>query len=207
MKKTALVTVILLLCHCMTGLAQRAAAQPERHFPRISIYSNLAHDFALIPNLGVQVGVFDDWSVSLSWNHSWWGGEGHSWKVYGPELTVRRYFSGRNADRSYTGHHAGLYTQVITYDIQRRGGTGYLGGEPGGNLFDGANWGTGLEYGYTFRLNRQLDLDLSIGLGYFGGKYYSYEYTGGQYIWQSTAHRNYWGPTRLGVTLIWNLPL
>ena len=199
MKKTALLSVIFLLCHTLTGKAQCA----EPHFPPISLYTNAAYDAALIPNAGVQVGFSKGWTLGLSWNGSWWGGVGHSWKVYGPELTVRRYFSGAE----YIGHHAGLYTQLITYDIQRRGGTGYLGGEPGGNLFDGANWGIGLEYGYTFRLTDQLDLDLSIGLGYFGGKYYTYEYMGGQYIWQSTARRNYWGPTRLGVTLYWNLPL
>ena len=202
MKKTARIAVILLLCHMMAGMSFRAAAQSSGRFPPISVYSNLAYDAALIPNAGVQVGFSDVWSVSLAWNGSWWGGEGRSWKVYGPELTARRYFG-----PLYTGHHAGVYTQLITYDIQRRDGTGYLGGEPGGNLFDGANWGIGLEYGYTFRLTDRLDLDLSIGLGYFGGKYYTYEYMGGQYIWQSTARRNYWGPTRLGVTLYWNLPL
>lgn len=202
MKKTALASVILLLCHVMAGLCQCADRQPNRPFPPIGVYTNVAYDAALIPNLGVQVGLPQGWAVSVSWNGSWWGGEGRSWKVYGPEFTVRRYL-----DPLYIGHHAGLYTQVLTYDIQRRGRTGYLGGEPGGHLFDGANWGIGLEYGYTFRLTPQLDLDLSLGLGYFGGKYYTYEYMGGQYVWQSTARRNYWGPTRLGVTLYWNLPL
>ena len=202
MKKTARIAVILLLCHMMAGMSFRAAAQSSGRFPPISVYSNLAYDAALIPNAGVQVGFSDVWSVSLAWNGSWWSGEGRSWKVYGPELTARRYFA-----PGFVGHHAGVYTQLITYDIQRRDGTGYLGGEPGGNLFDGANWGIGLEYGYTFRLTDQLDLDLSIGLGYFGGKYYTYEYMGGRYMWQTTAHRNYWGPTRLGISLYWNLPL
>ena len=199
MKKTALASVILLLCHSLAGNCQCADSQA----PPFSLYTNLTYDAALVPNLGVQVAFSEVWTVNACWNGSWWGGAGHSWKFYGPELTVRRYF----APQQFIGHHAGLYTQLLTYDIQLRGKTGYLGGEPGGHLLDGAHWGLGAEYGYTFRLNDQLSLDLSIGLGYLGGKYYTYQYEGGQYIWLSTARRNYWGPTRVGVTLYWKLPL
>lgn len=200
MKKTALVFVVFILCHWMTGMEMCAVAQSKQPSPSVSLYTNLAYDAALVPNVGVQVGFPQGWAVSAAWNGSWWGGAGHSWRIYGPELTVRRYFSDR-----YLGHHAGLYGQMLTYDVQMKGHTGYLGGEPGGNLFDRANWGIGAEYGYTFRLTQRLDLDLSIGLGYFGGKYYTYEYLGGQYVWQTTARRNFFGPTRVGVTLYWNL--
>ena len=200
MKKTALASVIFLLCLCLTGMEMCAVAQSKQSSPSVSLYTNLAYDAALVPNVGVQVGLPQGWAVSAAWNGSWWGGAGHSWRIYGPELTVRRYFSDR-----HLGHHAGLYGQMITYDVQFKGHTGYIGGEPGGNLFDRANWGIGAEYGYTFRLTERLDLDLSIGLGYFGGKYYTYEYLGGQYVWQTTARRNFFGPTRVGVTLYWNL--
>lgn len=219
MKKTALVSVIFLLCHILTGKSQSA----NTSFPPVSLYTNIAYDAALIPNIGVQVALPKGWTIGLSWDGSWWGGEGHSWKVYGPELTARWYFANGNANNTvnvnanvnknapapqpYTGHHIGFFTHALTYDIQRWGGTGYLGGEPGGHLFDGANWIVGAEYGYTFRLTSQLDLDLSVGLGYFGGKYYTYQYEGGQYIWLTTARRNYWGVTRVGVTLYWNIPL
>lgn len=232
MKNAALISVVFVLCHWLAGGEVCATAQSKQHFPTVSIYSNLAYDAALVPNLGVQVGLPKGWTVSAAWNGSWWSGEGHSWKIYGPEITARWYFSGlisshsggaisRESDSTFghcssrgsshanlfTGHHVGLYLQALTYDVQLKGHTGYLGGEPGGNLFDRAHWGVGVEYGYTFRLTKQLDLDLSIGLGYLGGKYYTYEYVGGQYVWQATAHRNYFGPTRLGVTLYWNIPL
>ena len=200
MKKTALASVIFLLCLCLTGMEMCAVAQSKQPSPSVSLYTNLAYDAALVPNVGVQVGLPQGWTVSAAWNGSWWGGAGHSWRIYGPELTVRRYFSDW-----HLGHHAGLYGQMLTYDVQMKGHTGYIGGEPGGNLFDRANWGIGAEYGYTFRLTERLDLDLSIGLGYFGGKYYTYEYLGGQYVWQTTARRNFFGPTRVGVTLYWNL--
>lgn len=177
------------------------AAQTAVKTPRVSVYTNLAYDLALVPNVGVQVGLGHDWAVSARWNGSWWSSPGNYWRIYGPELTVRRYFPGKK----HPGHHAGVYGQMLTYDIELRSGKGYLGGEPRGNLFDGANWGAGLEYGYTFALTRRLHLDLSLGLGYFGGKYYTYEPMGGQYIWLSTERQNYWGPTRLEVSLYWNL--
>ena len=171
--------------------------------PRLSVYSNLAYDLALVPNLGLQVGLGGNWAVSARWDGSWWSKPGNYWRIYGPELTVRRYFPGKK----HLGHHAGVYGQLLTYDIELRSGKGYMGGEPGGNIFDGANWGAGLEYGYTFNLTRRLHLDLSLGLGYFGGKYYTYEPMGGQYIWLSTEYQNYWGPTRLEITLYWNILL
>ena len=207
MKKTALASVIFLLCLCLTGMEMCAVAQSKQPSPSVSLYTNLAYDAALVPNVGVQVDLPKGWAVSAAWNGSWWSGEGRSWKIYGPELTARWYFSG---DQSRTrprhpGHHMGLYGQALTYDIQFPGKTGYMGGEPGGNLFDKAHWGVGAEYGYTFRLAERLSLDLSIGLGYMGGKYYTYEFEGGQYIWQTTERRSYWGPTRLGVTLYWHL--
>lgn len=207
MKKTALASVIFLLCLCLTGMEMCAIAQSKQSSPSVSLYTNLAYDAALVPNVGVQVGLPQGWAVSAAWNGSWWGGEGHSWRIYGPELTARWYFSGTAPGTSpgNPGHHVGLYLQALTYDVQFKGHTGYIGGEPGGNLFDRANWGIGAEYGYTFRLTERLDLDLGIGLGYFGGKYYTYEYLGGQYVWQTTARRNFFGPTRVGVTLYWNL--
>lgn len=201
MRKTALISVILLLCHFVAGSCVCAVAQNVRDLPSVSLYTNLAYDAALVPNVGVQVDLPKGWAVSAAWNGSWWSGEGRSWKIYGPELTVRWYLK----KTCHIGHHAGLYGQMLTYDIQFPGKTGYLGGEPGGNLFDRAHWGIGAEYGYMFRLTSRLGLDLSIGLGYLGGKYYTYEYLGGQYVWQTTARRNYFGPTRLGVTLYWNL--
>ena len=51
------------------------------------------------------------------------------WRIYGGELAVRRYFGRRAAEKPLTGHHAGVYGQMLTYDFQN-GGRGYMGGVP-----------------------------------------------------------------------------
>ena len=203
MRRTAIISVLTILCFFSGGILPEAGAQTKGKVPRLSVYSNLAYDLALVPNVGIQVGLGSGWALSARWDGIWWSKPGNYWRLYGPELTVRRYFPGKK----HPGHHAGLYGQLLTYDFELRGGKGYLGGEPGGNFFDGANWGAGVEYGYTFGLSRRLHLDLSLGLGYFGGKYYTYQPMGGQYIWLTTERRRYWGPTRLEVSLYWNLIL
>ena len=103
-----------------------------------------------------------------------------------------------------TGHHLGIYGQVLTYDFEA-GGRGYMGGEPGGTLFDRANFAGGVEYGYSLPVARRLNLDFTLGIGYMGGKYYEYKPIDDCYVWQATKQRHYFGPTKLEVSLVWLL--
>ena len=93
---------------------------------------------------------------------------------------------------------------MLTYDFET-GGRGYMGGEPGGTLFDRANFAGGVEYGYSLPVGRRLNLDFTIGVGYMGGKYYEYKPIDDCYVWQATKQRHYFGPTKLEVSLVWLL--
>ena len=108
----------------------------------------------------------------------------------------------RAAEKPLTGHHAGVYGQWVTYDFET-GGCGQMGGEPGGDIWDRASFGVGLEYGYALPIGRRLNLDFVAGLGYLGGTYYEYEPEDDCYVWQATKKRRYVGPTKLEVTLMW----
>jgi hypothetical protein len=46
-------------------------------------------------------------------------------------------------------------------------------------------------------------MDFTLGAGYFGGKYYEYVPLDGCYVWQCTKKRNWVGPTKLEVSLVW----
>lgn len=87
---------------------------------------------------------------------------------YGGDVTVRKWLGKKAEEKPLTGHHIGVYGQVLTYDFET-GGRGYMGGEPGGSLFDRANFVGGIEYGYALPVARRLNLDFSIGIGYMGG--------------------------------------
>ena len=78
-----------------------------------------------------------------------------------------------------------------------------MGGKPGGDIFDRANYAFGVEYGYSLPIARRLNLDFNIGIGYWGGTHLEYKPVDGCYVWQNTRRRHYFGPTRAEVSLVW----
>ncbi len=176
---------------------------------RVLVYSNLLYDFGLLPNIGTVLHLGSGWAVDARWGYTWLSNnEKHFyWRAYGGEFAVRKYLDGPSDDgrgpwRSLTGHHFGIYGQFFTYDVEL-GGHGQIGGEPNMNIFKNPQYGAGLEYGYTFPLSDCLNLDLSIGAGYVGGIYHEYEPFYDKYMWLTTYKRNWFGPTRVDVTLQW----
>ncbi len=187
--------------------AAEIAAQPvvpEGKPFYMSLKTNLLYDAALVPNLGAEFYVGRGWSLGGSWMYAWWKNDRRHnyWRIYGGELDVRRYFGRRAAEKPLTGHHVGLYGQMLTYDFER-GGKGCLGGKPGGTLWDKMSWGVGLEYGYALPIGRRLNLDFGIGVGYLGGEYWEYKPVDNHYVWQATKHRHWFGPTKAEVSLVW----
>lgn len=172
----------------------------------MSVKTNLLYDAVLVPNLGVEFYLGNDWSITANWMHAWWRHEiKHKyWRIYGGDLGVRKWFGRAAAEKPLTGHHAGIYGQMLTYDFEN-GGRGYMGGEPGGTILDKANYVGGLEYGYALPIGKRLNLDFVIGVGYMGGKYHEYVPIDGHYVWQVTKKRSWFGPTKAEVSLVWLL--
>ncbi len=162
--------------------------------PRWALKTNLLYDALLIPNIGIEYRFARRWSASVDYMHAWWScDEKHRyWRCYGGEVLVRRYFG----DRPFAGHHVGLYGMALTYDFE-------FGGK--GRQSDGFGYGGGVEYGYSLPVGRRLNIDFSIGLGYFGGRYKEYVPMDGCYVWQSTRRQHWFGPTRAEVSLVWIL--
>lgn len=116
--------------------------------------------------------------------------------MYGGDLGVRRYFGAASERKPLTGHHVGLYGQIITYDFEL-GHRGYLAPK--------WSWAAGVEYGVAMPIGRRLNIDLSVGLGYLHGKYYEYLPIDQCYVWQATKKRHWWGPTKVEASLVWLL--
>jgi hypothetical protein len=170
----------------------------------MGIKNNLVYDALGVPNIGAEFYLGKNFSIVGNWQYAWWSKDSKHryWRAYGGDLALRKWF-GKAANRKpLTGHHLGIYGQVLTYDIEK-GGKGYMGGEPGGNIFDRCNYGGGIEYGYSLPIARRLNIDFTLGVGYFGGKYYEYVPLDDCYVWQCTKKRNWIGPTKLEVSLVW----
>ncbi|MDE6785740.1 MAG: DUF3575 domain-containing protein, partial [Muribaculaceae bacterium] len=96
----------------------------------------------------------------------------------------------------------GLFAGVVTYDFELGKG-GIMGGIPRGTLWDRCNFISGIEYGYSLPVARRLNIDFSLAFGYMAGKYLKYEPKYGFYIWQSTHHLRWLGPTKAEISLVW----
>lgn len=171
-----------------------------------AIKTNALYDLLLVPNIGVEFGFGKNWSVGANWMYGWWKHDAKHWywRVYGGDLYVRRWLGKQAMQQALTGHHLGVYAQMLTYDFAT-GGRGYMGGKPGGNLWDKASYAAGIEYGYSLPVATSLNLDFSIGIGYMGGQYHEYIPMDDCYVWQTTKNRHWFGPTEAEVSLVWLL--
>ena len=136
--------------------------------------------------------------------YGWWNSNSKHryWRVYGGEIAVRKWLGRKAAEKPLTGHHLGVYGQLFTYDFEWNG-TGYMGGQPGKSLWNSPNYAAGVEYGYALPIGRRLNIDFTIGLGYWGGKYYTYNPLDDHYVWESTKNRHWFGPTKAEISLVW----
>jgi len=172
----------------------------------MSVKTNMLYDILALPNIGVEFYLGRNWSIAANWMYGWWNSDRHHryWRAYGGDIAVRKWI-GSAADRKpLTGHHVGAYGQILTYDFEF-GGKGQLGGEPGKPLWHNPSYAAGVEYGYTMPLTQRLNIDFTIGIGFFGGKYYEYEPIDNHYVWLSTKQRHWVGPTKAEISLVWLL--
>lgn len=164
----------------------------------MSLKTNLLADALAMPSLGAEFALGRKFSVAAQWHYGWWSNprEAFFWQSYGGDLSFRWWF-GRQADQKpLTGHHAGPYGQMLTYDF-----------EFGKNGIQAPEWNFagGVEYGYSLPLAPRLNMDFTIGIGYMGGTFMEYIPKGNQFIWQATKQRNWFGPTKAEISLVWLL--
>lgn len=186
-----------------------ALSEIDWHTPRkrpfsMNLHTNLLYDLAAMPNIGMEFYLGNNVSIAADWTYAWWSSNPRHryWRSYGGEATIRWWWGNAARQRRFTGHHIGIYGGVSTYDFEF-GDKGYLGGKPGGTLWDQPNINLGIEYGYSIPIASRLNLDFSAGLGYYGGKCYVYRPMGNLYLWEKTMIRRWYGPTRAAISLVW----
>lgn len=180
-----------------------AIEKPCRPF-YMGLKTNLLYDALLLPNIGAEFYIGKNFSLFGNWMYGWWDRDRshYYWRAYGGEVGARWWFGHKAHEKPLTGHHIGLYAGVVTYDFELGKG-GVMGGLPHGTLWDRCNVTGGFEYGYSFPVARRLNIDLTVGFGYIGGKYMKYEPADGFYVWQSTNNLHWFGPTKAEVSLVW----
>ena len=170
----------------------------------MDLHTNMLFDIAAVPNIGAEFYVGKNISVYGNWMYGWWDNDSRHryWRIYGGELGARWWFGGKAHAKPLTGHHIGLYGGLLTFDFEW-GGTGYMGGLPGGTLWDRSLVNAGIEYGYSLSVSNHLNIDFSVGLGYLGGHYIKYFPFDNEYYRQKEYKMQFFGPTKIEVSLVW----
>lgn len=189
-----------------TEVVMAASEKKESKPFCMAIKTNLLYDALLVSNIGAEFYLGRNWSVAGNWMYAWWKNDRkhNYWRTYGGDIGLRYWFGLKAKEKTLTGHHFGLYGQLFTYDFEL-GGRGYMGGKTGGTLWDKMNYAAGVEYGYSHPIARRLNLDFTLGIGYWGGTYHEYLPQDGHYVWQATKRRQWFGPTKTEISLVWLL--
>ncbi len=165
----------------------------------IHLRTNLLYDAALLPNAGVELSLGRRWTFLGEGTFNWLSNNNKHryWRVNSASLEARLWSGGVVSAILHRGHHFGVYAAVYRYDIEF-GGKGQQGD---------INYGGGLSYGYSAPIGRKLSLDFGLAVGYIGGKYTEYKPIDSHYVWQSESNRNYVGPTKVEISLVWHIEL
>ena len=164
----------------------------------MSVKTNMLYDAAIVPNIGVEFYLGQNFSIAGNWMYSWWKKDATAWywRTYGGDLAVRYWLGKAAKEKPLTGHHVGLYGQMLTYDFE-------VGNK--GLLADKWSWSVGAEYGYSLPVAKRLNIDFTVGAGFHWGIFEEYLPIDGHYVWQATKKRQYMGPTKLEISLVWLL--
>lgn len=168
----------------------------------LGIKTNLLHDALLLPNLAVEWYMGNKWSLTLEGNWSWWTFDRpiqNLWyhRIQTVGMEVKRWFK---SAYPLHGHALGVYSMVGNYDVRFFAENEYTKG-----YLSNLSWGAGVTYAYSLPIARRFNLEFALGVGYMGGRYYKYNYCTQHNHWaqQAAYNRNYVGPTRASVSLVW----
>lgn len=194
-----LVAIIMAVISVATTKAQeiyRVESAPAA----VQLRSNGLYDLALCPNIGIEIQTDLGLAWQLDYIGAWWNSPSRNrfFSNYAFQTEIRYYLASPKMTFPYTGHHVGLYGQMITYDFEF-GGKGYQSNDLS------KTWAIGAAYGYRIPLGKQFAADFTIGIGYLRSKYDVYEPYMGRYIRLNSKRLSYFGPTRLEASLIWNI--
>ena len=156
----------------------------------LSLRANLLRWATLTPDLGLEWRICPSWGIAVngswtSWSRSDKGRRYALWEV-APEV---RYYMGEKK-AFYLG--AMFKAGQFNYKLSETGRQGDL-------------MGGGITAGYQLRLNKALDLDFNLGLGYLNADYEKYEVIDGVRVRRGNGTKHWYGPINAGVTLVWKL--
>ena len=156
----------------------------------LSLRANLLRWAILTPDLGVEWRICPSWGIAVngSWTSWSWSDKDRRYALWEVAPEVRYYMGEKKA--WYLG--AMFKTGQFNYKLSETGKQGDL-------------MGGGITAGYQLRLNKALDLDFNLGLGYLNVDFEKYEVIDDVRVRRGNETKDWYGPINAGVTLVWKL--
>ena len=156
----------------------------------LSLRANLLRWATLTPDLGLEWRICPSLGIAVngSWTSWTWSDKDRRYALWEVAPEVRYYMGEKKAWYLGAMFKAGQFN----YKLSETGKQGDL-------------MGGGITAGYQLRLNKALNLDFSLGLGYLNADYEKYEVIDGVRVRKGSETKDWWGPINAGVTLVWKL--
>lgn len=165
---------------------------------RIAIKNNVLYDLTLTPNLGIEIGLEKKSTLYLSGSYNPFTFSDHKkfkhWLVQ-PEY---RYWLCEKFAGTFMGFHIhGGEFSVANLDLPFS-----FMSQLKDHRYEGYFYGGGISIGHQWILSKRWSLEAQLGIGYARIEYDKYECADcGPKL--KDSHYNYFGPTKVGVSLIY----
>lgn len=190
MKRRFLLLCVVLVC----AIGMYGQNKTEKlHLPVVALKTNALYWATTTPNLSLELGLARKLTLDILGTYNPWEFSGNKkvkhWLIQ-PELRLW------TCER-FNGHFFGLHGHYADFNM---GGVKLLGLEH--KRYQGHLYGGGISYGYQWIISNHFSIEANIGVGYARIKYDKYPCGDcGTKLKEGT--KNYWGPTKVGVSLIY----
>lgn len=170
-----------------------------------AIKTNMLYDLGSALNIGLEVPILDNWSVAFEWTAPWWSN-------YDKQIYIQmmlggvegRYWFGNREDRpQLTGWFSGLSLQGGVYDFMFDPVKGIQGEFQAYSAVGG--------YAHPINKSGTLRMEYALGIGYMRTEYVKYWWDGFDYTLIAPSPQtwvtNWFGPTKLSISLVYMLKL
>ena len=156
----------------------------------LSLRANLLRWATLTPDLGLEWRICPSCGIAVngSWTSWTWSDKDRRYALWEVVPEIRYYMGEKKAWYLGAMFKAGQFN----YKLSETGKQGDL-------------MGGGITAGYQLRLNKSLDLDFNLGLGYLNVDFEKYEVIDDVRVRRGNETKDWYGPINAGVTLVWKL--
>lgn len=169
-----------------------------RDYPIFAFKTNLLYWAIALPNIEMEFFIGKRFSINIEGRYTWMSevlGNQKSYYTWGAGAEFRVWFKG---DNKFEGFYAGIGGETGQYDFKFT---------DDGNGNQGDYYTAGVSFGYLMPINKHLNMEFGIGVGYVN-------YQDKEYLWSGKKFepadkmdpiKTNWGifPTKAKVSLVW----